>query len=323
MSSKRYLVISPCRDEAEYMEKTLNSVIEQSVKPDLWLIVDDGSKDDSARILSEYESKYDFIKVITREDRGFRAVGPGVIDAFYEGYKSVDAKRYEYICKLDLDLILPPTYFESLISEMERNPRLGSCSGKPYNLRRGKLVNERRGDELSVGMTKFYRSTCFEQIGGFRRVVMWDAIDCHKSRQLGWQVASWDKPELRFIHLRVMGSSHIGVLTGRMRHGFGQYYMGTDVLYMAASAIFRMVEYPFIVGGIAMFWGYVRSYWKAENRLNDVELIKFIRKFQWQCLVLGKRKATEKLESETVGKWDPLRKSEPMPLAGLEAVSGQ
>ncbi|WP_226663862.1 glycosyltransferase family 2 protein [Microbulbifer aggregans] len=322
MRSKDYLLISPCRDEAEYMEQTLESVVNQSIRPKLWVVVDDGSKDESARILSEYESKYDFIRVITRTDRGFRAVGPGVIDAFYEGYKSIRAEDYEYLCKLDLDLVLPPTYFESLIAEMEKNPRLGSCSGKPYNLRDGKLIDERRGDELSVGMTKFYRISCFQQIGGFLRVVMWDAIDCHKSRQLGWQVASWDKPELRFIHLRVMGSSHKGVITGRMRHGFGQYYMGTDPVYMAASSLFRAVEYPLIIGGIAMYWGYLRSFFTNRDRLEDVALRQFIRRFQWRSLLQGKRKATKHMEKIGGKLWNPERVVESMPLVGTGIAHG-
>lgn len=322
MRPKDYLLISPCRDEAEYMEQTLESVVKQSIRPKLWVVVDDGSKDESAKILAEYENKYDFIRVVTRKDRGFRAVGPGVIDAFYAGYQSILVDDYEYLCKLDLDLVLPPTYFESLIEEMEKNPRLGSCSGKPYNLRDGKLINERRGDELSVGMTKFYRTSCFQQIGGFRRVVMWDAIDCHKSRQIGWQVASWDKPELRFIHLRVMGSSHKGVITGRMRHGFGQYYMGTDPIYMAASALFRAVEYPLIVGGLAMYWGYLKSFIANKDQLEDIALRKFIRRYQWRCLFQGKARATRQLEQTQAKHWDPERELEPMPLIGVGMASG-
>ena len=114
------------------------------------------------------------------------------------------------------------------MDKMEADPRLGTCSGKPYMLLNGKLVSEKCGDENSVGMTKFYRVECFEQIGGFVRQVMWDGIDGHRCRMLGWIAASYDEPDLRFIHLRPMGSSHKGIFTGRIRHGFGQYFMGTS-----------------------------------------------------------------------------------------------
>ncbi|WGL15254.1 glycosyltransferase family A protein [Microbulbifer bruguierae] len=305
MDNRDYLIISPCRDEAEYMERTLNSVVSQSVLPKLWLIVDDGSTDDSPEILKRYSSRYPFIKILTRKNRGFRSVGPGVVDTFYAGYRTINLKDYSYICKLDLDLELPHRYFEILIKKMEDDARIGTCSGKPYNLRKGRLISERRGDEMSVGMTKFYRTSCFEQIGGFVREVMWDAIDCHKCRQLGWRAISWDEPELKFIHLRVMGSSHQGVLTGRARHGFGQYFMGTGWLYMLTTCAFRAVEYPIIVGGFAMFFGYLRAAFQSSPTLDDEHLVREIKQFQWKSLFAGKKAATKYIEKKNSSKWFP------------------
>jgi biofilm PGA synthesis N-glycosyltransferase PgaC len=187
------------------MRRTLDSMIAQTARPALWLIVDDGSTDDSPRILAEYTAEHDWIRVVSKPDRGHRAVGPGVIEAFYYGLDTVELSYYPYLCKLDLDLDLPPRYFETLIERMEANPRIGTCSGKPYMRVGDELVSERRGDEMSVGMTKFYRTACFQDIGGFVREVMWDAIDCHKARQKGWIAISWDEPDLRFEHLRPYG----------------------------------------------------------------------------------------------------------------------
>ncbi len=312
--SRRYVIISPCRDEAEFMLQTLDSVAAQTETPALWLIVDDGSTDDTPDILSRYEERYDFIKVVRRENRGFRSVGPGVVDAFYAGYKEINTDDFDYICKLDLDLNLPPQYFEILIQRMEENPRLGTCSGKPYNLINGEMISERRGDELSVGMTKFFRMTCFKQIGGFVRQVMWDAIDCHKARELGWMARSWDEPELRFVHLRLMGSSQQSIYTGRMRHGFGQYFMGTGLVYMLASSAFRGLERPFVTGGIAMFWGYLRCFWSETPSLDDDGLQQFIRRFQWKSLFKGKIKAMQFFEAEFESRWDSNRPDLPMPV---------
>lgn len=303
--NRDYVVISPCRDEAEYMERTIESVVKQSIVPKLWLIVDDGSTDHSPEILRKYTKAYEFIKVLTRENRGYRSVGPGVVDAFYAGLKEVDLTDYEYVCKLDLDLELPERYFEALMEKMEADPRLGTCSGKPYNECDGKLVSERRGDEMSVGMTKFYRIGCFEQIGGFVREVMWDAIDCHKCRQLGWHARSWDEPDLNFIHLRVMGSSQHGVLTGRTRHGFGQHFMGTGWLYMLATCLYRAIEYPFVVGGAAMFYGYIRALLQRNPTLPDQALVAEIRQFQWRSLFAGKSEATAFIERKNRAQWNP------------------
>jgi glycosyltransferase involved in cell wall biosynthesis len=313
---RRYVIISPCRDEAEFMLHTLDSVVAQSEQPALWLIVDDGSTDKTPEILAEYESKYNFIQVFKRENRGFRSVGPGVVDAFYSGYKEIDTENFDYICKLDLDLELPPKYFEILMDRMEANPRLGTCSGKPYNRINGNLISERRGDEMSVGMTKFFRMTCFKQIGGFVRQVMWDAIDCHKARQMGWVARSWDEPKLRFIHLRLMGSSQHGIYTGRQRHGFGQFFMGTGPIYMLASSVFRMLERPYVLGGIAMYWGYLKCYFNNSPRLEDKELTSFIRRFQWRSLLKGKKRAMEEFEIEQESSWNPQTPILPMPVDG-------
>jgi poly-beta-1,6-N-acetyl-D-glucosamine synthase len=294
----RYVLISPCRDEAAYMRVTLDTVIGQSIRPARWVIVDDGSSDDTPRILAEYAAKHDWIQVVTRPDRGRRAVGPGVVDAFYAGYEKINPDDYDYLCKLDLDLRLPPRYFEILMQRMEASPRLATCSGKSYVERGERLLHERHGDETSLGMTKFYRVECFKAIGGFVREVMWDGIDCHRCRMNGWIACSWDEPELRFVHLRPMGSSYRGVLSGRMRHGFGQYFMGTGFTYMLASALNRMNEKPYLVGALAMLWGWVWSALRRKRRLDDPVFRTFLRRYQWRALVVGKERAIEEIHRE-------------------------
>lgn len=286
------------------MRRTLDTVLAQEVPPALWVIVDDGSTDSTPEILRDYAARHDCIKVVTKPDRGARAVGPGVVEAFYYGLKQVDPGDFDYLCKLDLDLDLPPTYFGELIRRMEENPRIGSCSGKPYfRGRSGAMISEKCGDEMSVGMTKFYRTACFEDIGGFVQEVMWDAIDCHKSRQMGWIACSWDVPELRFEHLRPMGSSQSNVLTGRARHGFGQYYMGSDFLYFTATCVFRMAHPPYVVGGLASWWGYVRAWARRAPRHGDAELRAFIRAYQRRALRVGKARAVAEIETAFAPRW--------------------
>ncbi len=272
--------------------KTLDSVVAQTVPPALWVIVDDGSTDETPAILAEYAGRHPFIRVVRREDRGGRSVGPGVIEAFYAGYETLDPDDFDYVCKLDLDLDLPPGYFEELMTRMEADPRIGTCSGKPYFESHGRLVSEACGDETSVGMTKFYRTTCFQEIGGFVREVMWDGIDCHRCRMLGWIACSWDDPELRFVHLRPMGSSHKSLWTGRLRHGRGQHFMGTGLAYMTASAVYRMTRPPYLVGGVAMWLGYVGRWLRGESRYGDEAFRTFLRRYQWACLLKGKARAT-------------------------------
>ncbi|MEM6934717.1 MAG: glycosyltransferase family A protein [Pseudomonadota bacterium] len=299
-----YAVISPCRNEQDYMRQTLDSMVAQTVQPDLWLIVDDGSSDDTPKILADYAAEHAWIKVVAKPDRGHRAVGPGVVEAFYFGLEQIEIGRFDQICKLDLDLDLPPRYFEILIDRMAANPRIGSCSGKPYyRAPSGELKSEKCGDEMSVGMTKFYRVSCFQEIGGFVREVMWDALDCHKARQLGWIAVSWDEPDLRFEHLRPMGSSQKGILTGRSRHGFGQYYMGSDFLYFTATALFRMTMPPVVIGGLAIWWGYVKAALTGQPQHGDRDLMRFIRRYQRRALFVGKRRAIAEIDDGQADLW--------------------
>ena len=319
MGSRRYCLVTPCRDEALYARRTLDSVTNQSIAPALWVIVDDGSRDDTPRILADYAARFPYIRVVTRADRGDRKLGGGVIEAFDTGYATVDPSDYEYVCKLDLDLDLPPRYFETLIERMEAEPRIATCSGKPYFFPAGvpddsvefplvdtrNLVSEKIGDDVSVGMTKFFRVAAFRQIGGFVRELMWDGIDTHRCRQLGWIAVSWDDPEIRFVHLRPMGTSHKNWWTGRVRHGFGQYYMGTTPVFMLAAAMYRMTRPPVVLGGLAMLHGYFRSMVRRAPRYGDEEFRKFLRSYQWACLWKGKARAVAELNARQAKVWNP------------------
>jgi glycosyltransferase involved in cell wall biosynthesis len=317
--TRRYCLVTPCRDEARYARRTLDAITQQSELPALWIIVDDGSKDATPEILAEYAAKFQFIRVVRRADRGDRKLGGGVIDAFYTGYETIDPNDFDYVCKLDLDLDIPRKYFALLMDRMEAEPRLGTCSGKAYFVPEGqsdediplplfdtlRVVTEALGDDNSAGMIKFYRRRCFQQIGGFVRELMWDGIDGHRCRQLGWIAASYDDPELRFVHLRPMGTSHKNWWTGRVRHGFGQYFMGTTPVYMLASAAFRMSRPPVVLGGLGMLHGYFRSMVKRDPRYGDDDFRKFLRNYQWSVLFKGKARAIRELNDRQAARWNP------------------
>ena len=304
-SSRRYCLITPCRDEAKFARRTLDSVTSQSIPPALWVIVDDGSTDQTPAILAQFAAKFPFIRMLRRENRGFRKLGGGVIDAFYHGYETIDPKQFDFVCKFDLDLDLPPKYFETLMRRMEAEPRIGTASGKPYFVAAatGRRIMETCGDEMSVGMTKFYRTACFQQIGGFVRELMWDGIDCHRCRMLGWIAVSWNDPDLNFEHLRPMGSSDKSWWTGRVRHGMGQYFMGTGVFYMVASALRRMADPPVILGSMAILWGYFKSILQRKPRYADRDFRRFLNKYQWASLIHGKTKSTAALENRQASVW--------------------
>lgn len=287
-----YVVITPCRNEEAHIESTIATMVAQTVSPTRWLIVDDGSTDRTPEILAAAAAEHDYIRVTTRKDRGSRAVGPGVIEAFYSGLEDLDISEYSYISKVDADLELPPRYFERVMEEMDREPRLGNMSGKVY-LRDddGTLVPERMGDENAIGAAKFYRRSCFEEIGGFVKNVGWDGIDGHMCRLLGWTARSVDTPELRIIHRRLMGSSQNSIWEGRKRWGRLKWYQGSAPWYIGAVFAYRLVERPYVVGSVGILTGYLESLVKNAPRYEYPGYREALRRFELLSLTRGKAAA--------------------------------
>lgn len=288
---RRYCLITPCRNEAKYIETTLRTTCAQSVLPALWVIVDDGSTDETPEILARYAAQYDFIKVVKRQDRGKRAVGPGVVEAFYDGLSKVDLSQFDYVTKFDGDLEMPPRYFERAMELMEADPYLGNISGKLFEYRGDHIEEDPSSDDNAVGPVKFYRVKCFQEIGGFVREVEWDGIDGHVCRMNGWIASSLDDPAMRIIHLRPMGSSQQNIHVGRMRWGRGKYFMGSAWYYVLASAIYRSLRRPYVIGGFWIFYGYLRAAVTGHQRYDNPECRRQIRRFERMQLLIGRGRA--------------------------------
>lgn len=300
-----YCLISPARNEADYIEKTLDSVLAQSVLPKRWIIIDDGSTDDTPQILADYAAKHDLIEIHTRTNRGARALGGGVVEVFNQGMELLADDPVDFVCKLDVDLILPPRYFERLLEEMAKDERLGSVSGKPYFPAgaSGELKSERIGDDVSAGMTKFYRRAFLDDIGGLVTGLIWDGIDCYRGRMLGWRSKSIEDPELHFVHLRPMGSSDRGIMTGRRRLGEGYWFLGAAPSFVLASAIYRSGHKPALLGSLATLHGYAKAWLKGLPRYGDPEFRRYLRRYHRAMLTRGRARATELFDREAAQTW--------------------
>ena len=290
MKSNRIIIISPVRDEAQYFQSTIDSMIKQTLPPIKWIVVDDGSTDETPQLVENAQNNCTWIDYVRKPNRGVRAVGPGVVEAFYFGYEKIRGLEYDFICKMDGDVEFNPMYFEKLLSYFDRDPYLGGASGKPYNQRAdGTLVEERHNDEMVAGMINFYRKECFEEMGGFVREVHWDGIAYHRCRMAGWRTRSIRDEKLKFIHKRLMGSSHKNILHGRMRWGKGQYFMGTHWLYIFAIGVYRSIEKPILLGGLFIIIGYFKAMLVRMPRYADQPFRKSLHAWQFERIKLGKR----------------------------------
>jgi glycosyltransferase involved in cell wall biosynthesis len=276
-------VISPCRDEEATLPRTLACMRAQTRPPALWVVVDDGSRDRTPAILAEAGRTIPWLRVVTRSDRGFRRLGGGVIDAFYAGLESVEIP-YEFVAKLDCDLEFGPRYFERMLELFASDPRLAAASGKVFRAESGQLVEEFMIDEMVAGQFKLYRREAFERIGGFEREVMWDGIDFHRARMLGYKTASLLENDLRILHLRQMGSSDRSVYRGRRRWGAGQWYMGSAFPYIVASGALRMREKPYVIGGLLIILGYLAAALRRAPRYADLDFRRELRAWQYSRL---------------------------------------
>jgi biofilm PGA synthesis N-glycosyltransferase PgaC len=279
----RIVVISPCRDEEATLGRTIACVRAQTRPPDRWVVVDDGSRDRTPDILARAAAEIPYLRVVQRPDRGFRKLGGGVIDSFYTGLDSVDIP-YDFVAKMDVDLEFSPRYFDRILDYFDRDPRLAGASGKVYRRDGNRLIEEFMIDEMVAGQFKLYRREAFERIGGFVRAVMWDGIDFHRARMEGYRTASLEDPELRIVHLRLMGSSDSNVYRGRLRWGRGQWFMGSTFPYTLASGIFRMREEPRGIGGLLVIAGYVMAALRREARYDDPAFRRELRRWQYHRL---------------------------------------
>jgi glycosyltransferase involved in cell wall biosynthesis len=277
-------VISPVRDESRYVRNTLESMIAQTVRPQEWLFIDDGSTDDTRAIIESYSADHPWIRVVSRENRGFRQLGSGVVGAFNYGRDNLRAKDYQFIAKLDGDMSFPPKYIEVMLDRLAREPQLAAVSGKVFRPENGKFVEEYMIDEMVAGQFKLYKRQPFEGIGGFTETILWDGIDIHRCRIKGYNTLSFHHPEARLVHHRLMGSSDANVFKGRTRLGRGIWFMGYHPLYAIASGLFRMHERPYVIGGLIIIFSYLYAAVRGEPRLDDPQFIRDLRR--WQLMKL-------------------------------------
>ena len=278
-----YVVITPVRNEAERFHRTIASMVAQTRRPLRWIIVDDGSTDETGAIADRAAREHEWIRVLHRPDRGHRLPGAGVMEAFHEGCACVADLSWDYLVKLDGDLAFEPDYFERCLRHFEGDPKLGIGGGLICRRVNGRLVAEASEDPAFHvrGATKIYRRACWEQIGGLIRLPGWDTVDELKANMLGWRTRTF--PELRVEQLKETGMAD-GRWRNWVKNGLANYVACYHPLFMLAKCIRRSLRRPWLIPGLALGWGYLSGYLKRLPRVDDPSFKRYVRREQWKHL---------------------------------------
>lgn len=279
MNTVKYVLITAAHNEQDFIEKTILSVINQLHKPTEWIIVNDGSTDNTELLVSRYASENSFIKLLNNNRKEGRDFASKVY-ALNIGLKNIQTPEFDFIGILDADVSFEKDYYSSLIEEFKKNPKLGIAGGKYFDIINGKKVPIYSSPYSVRGATQFFRKECFDKIEGIKPVKYGgeDALACYAARMYGWEIKNIDS--LIVLHHRPTGLSGSNIFRTRFKDGFVEYNLGYHPLFQFVKCIKRILKKPFLIGSILRFAGFWFAYLKREKKAVSKELIQFIRQEQ-------------------------------------------
>lgn len=293
MSTLRYALITPARNEAELIEGTLEAVVAQTVRPVRWIVVSDGSTDATDEIVARYTRQYswiDLLRMPEHRDRTFAAKAA----CFNAGYQQLARVPFDLIGNLDADITFGPDFYEFLIEQFRKSPRLG-VAGCPFiedpSQPLGHSYAHQHADLSHVsGACQTFRRECFDEVGGYTPIRGGgiDYVAVTTARMKGWETRTF--LERTCFHHRPMGTAGRSHVAARFRHGQEDYAVGGHPVWQLLRGAFQMRERPFILGGLALTAGYFWAMAKRVPRPVSPELVAFRRAEQMSRLrrLLGK-----------------------------------
>jgi len=275
----RLLIVTPVRNEANHLRAVGEAMVAQDRRPDLWVVVDDGSTDGSTAVLEELQDRVPFMRVERAASAGDatrdRLAMGAVPRAFNIGLAAVGDEGFDFVGKIDGDISLPPQYFRVLLSRFARDPSLGIAGG---------TILERRGraDWRAVavpghhvpGAVKLYRRDCLQQIGGVRNTLAWDTIDEMYARMLGFTTRSYR--DLEVIHHKRTGAA-AGVVRAKSRHGACAWIAHYPLYFAVLRGMRLAATRPAVVSGLAFLYGYAKAACTGVPRVPDPAFRRHVR----------------------------------------------
>lgn len=282
-SSSPYVLITPARNEARFIEHTLRSVVNQTLLPLKWVIVNDGSTDSTSAKIRPYLAKNPWIELVDlpiRKERHFAAK----VAAFNEGLARVAHLDYAVVGNLDADVTLENDHFEFLVSRFDIDPTLGVAGTVFREEGYSSDKDSFEGNKHVSGQCQLFRKECYEQIGGYKPNkaggIDWMAVTT--ARMLGWKTQSFR--EKVFFHHRAMGTAERGQIASSFSYGEKDYYLGGHPLWECFRVAYRMTKRPYLISGLALGAGYVYAAMLRTPRPVSAQLMHFHRREQMEKL---------------------------------------
>jgi glycosyltransferase involved in cell wall biosynthesis len=280
-SRGNYVLITPARNEQDFIEATIKSVIGQSVLPREWIIVSDSSTDRTDEIVQDYSDRYPFLRLLRNENGRIRNFSAKVA-AFRAGARALRTQDYEFIGNLDADVSFQVDYFEHLLRAFFRQAKLGVAGGLILEKIDSQFCAQDVNANSVAGAVQMFRRTCFEQIGGYPSIVSGgvDAGAEIMARMHGWQVETF--PELQVFHHRRVATGAKNIFRTRFRQGKNHYLLGYHPLFQMLNSMYHLTEKPYLLGALVGFGGYVWGGVRRPEKALPPHVIDFLRCEQLQ-----------------------------------------
>jgi glycosyltransferase involved in cell wall biosynthesis len=281
-SQYRYLLITPARNEEQFIGLTIESMARQTHLPVKWIIVSDGSTDRTDEIVASYAAQHDWIELLRMPERKERHFG-GKVQCFKAGLERGSTLQYDIVGNLDADMSFEPNLFAFLMQKFAENPKLG-VAGAPFTEGSGAYDFRFSSVEHVSGACQLFRRECFEAIGGYPPIKGGgiDVVAVLSARMKGWQTRTF--PEKNLMHHRAMGTASQGGMAAKFKLGQKDYSLGRHLLWETFRSAYQMSRRPFIVGGGALFMGYIWALVRRVERPVSRELVQFQRREQMDRL---------------------------------------
>ncbi len=287
-----YVLVTPARNEETFIALTIESVVAQTVRPLMWVIVSDRSVDRTDDIIRSYAERYSFIRLV-RNDKSSERNTAAKVEAINVGLKVLEQTEYAYFGNLDADISFGAHYFETLLQRFEQDNELGVIGGRIFQVGdRGQALETDASTESVAGAIQLFRRECFEQIGGYKPIArgMEDGIAEIAARYYGWKTRSYK--DLPVLHHRELGTVGRSVYRARFNSGLTEYLVGFSLTYHIIRALSRVLEKPYLIGAILILSGYIWGLLSRPPKVIPYALVGFIRREQRAKLLrllLGKR----------------------------------